>query len=166
MPRNTAYFDSQASAAASLGIDIYEIPDAKSAGCPAFRSGRVYRDELLTWLEEKKLERIHSASSHSDEGKNRQRMIARTMVGLADCANLGLLTDDQHFEFGKTIVEAAQDKDILHVFISVVFEWLCDTFPELPDAYKAHPKIVKWLFQQADERRRREKTKQEKRARG
>jgi hypothetical protein len=31
------------------------------------------------------------------------------MMGLAECANLGLLTDDQHFEFGKTIVEAAQE---------------------------------------------------------
>ena len=30
-------------------------------------------------------------------------MIARTMMGLAECANHGLLTDDQHFEFGKAI---------------------------------------------------------------
>jgi hypothetical protein len=50
MPRRVAYFDSQASAAATLSLDIYELRDAKAAGCPAFRSGRVYRDELVRWL--------------------------------------------------------------------------------------------------------------------
>ena len=52
MPKRVAYFDSQASAAATLNIDIYELRDAKAAGCPAFRSGRVYRDELVRWLKE------------------------------------------------------------------------------------------------------------------
>lgn len=52
MPKRVAYFDSQASAAATLKIDIYELRDAKAAGCPAFRSGRVYRDELISWLKE------------------------------------------------------------------------------------------------------------------
>ena len=52
MPKRVAYFDSQTSAAATLNIDIYELRDAKAAGCPAFRSGRVYRDELLRWLKE------------------------------------------------------------------------------------------------------------------
>jgi hypothetical protein len=52
MPKQVAYFDSQASAAAILNLDIYELRDAKAAGCPAFRSGRVYRDELLRWLKE------------------------------------------------------------------------------------------------------------------
>ena len=54
MPKQPAYFDSQASAAASLGIDIYEIREAKGAGCKAFRSGRVYPDILLPWLERKR----------------------------------------------------------------------------------------------------------------
>jgi len=49
-----AYFDSQASAAASLGIDIYEIREAKRAGCKAFRSGRVYPDILLAWFESRR----------------------------------------------------------------------------------------------------------------
>jgi hypothetical protein len=75
MPKHPAYYDSQAVAAASENVDIYEIREAKREGCPAFRSGRVYRDELLAWLEEKKLKRIYSASLHSDEGKNRQLVI-------------------------------------------------------------------------------------------
>jgi hypothetical protein len=43
MPHEVAYFDSQASAAAALNISIEEIRRAKRAGCPAFRSGRVYK---------------------------------------------------------------------------------------------------------------------------
>ena len=54
MPKHPAYYDSQAAAAAALGIDIYEIREAKRQGCPAFRSGRVYRDELLQWFERKR----------------------------------------------------------------------------------------------------------------
>ena len=54
MPKQPAYFDSQASAAASLGIDIYEIREAKRAGCKAFRSGRVYPDILLAWFESRR----------------------------------------------------------------------------------------------------------------
>jgi hypothetical protein len=52
VPKRVAYFDSQASAAATLNIDIYELRDAKAAGCPAFRSGRVYRDEFICWLKQ------------------------------------------------------------------------------------------------------------------
>lgn len=49
MPKQPAYFDSQASAAATLKIEISELWEAKAQGYPAFRSGRVYRDELLRW---------------------------------------------------------------------------------------------------------------------
>ena len=52
MPKQVAYFDSQASAAATLNLDIEMLREAKARGCPAFRSGRVYRDELLRWLKE------------------------------------------------------------------------------------------------------------------
>ena len=54
MPNSTAYFDSQASAAATLKIDIRDIREAKKAGCPASRSGRVYRKPLLKWLAKNK----------------------------------------------------------------------------------------------------------------
>jgi hypothetical protein len=48
MPKQPTYFDSLASAAAALKIDIYELREAKRQGCAAFRSGRVYGDEYLT----------------------------------------------------------------------------------------------------------------------
>jgi hypothetical protein len=57
------YFDSQASAAAALGISIKKIRQAKAAGCPACRSGRVYGDELVAWFEEKR--RLAAASPAS-----------------------------------------------------------------------------------------------------
>jgi hypothetical protein len=53
VPKQIDYFDSQASAAAALKVDIYDLREAKRQGCPAFRSGRVYRDELLQWFERK-----------------------------------------------------------------------------------------------------------------
>jgi hypothetical protein len=54
MRKKPAYFDSQASAAAVLKIDIYQLREAKAEGCLAFRSGRVYRDEFLAWLAERR----------------------------------------------------------------------------------------------------------------
>jgi hypothetical protein len=54
MPHEVAYFDSQASAAAALNISIEEIRRAKRAGCPAFRSGRVYKKPLLKCLAKNK----------------------------------------------------------------------------------------------------------------
>ena len=54
MPRKPAYFDSQASAAATLKIDISELREAKTEGCTAFRSGRVYTAPLLAWFAEKR----------------------------------------------------------------------------------------------------------------
>jgi hypothetical protein len=61
MPKQPPYFDSQASAAATLKIEISELREAKAQGCPAFRSGRVYRDELLCWRKEH-----HSSISKSE----------------------------------------------------------------------------------------------------
>jgi hypothetical protein len=68
MPRNVAYFDNQAAAAAVLKLDVYELREAKAAGCPAFRSGRIYRDELLPWLVEWRRQRAGQATSKSTVG--------------------------------------------------------------------------------------------------
>jgi hypothetical protein len=57
MTKLPAYFDSQASAAATLRIDISELRQAKAEGCPAFRSGRVYTAPLLAWFTEKRRRR-------------------------------------------------------------------------------------------------------------
>jgi hypothetical protein len=48
------FYDSQAAGAAALNIDVYVLRDAKREGCPAFRSGRVYRRELIERFQEKK----------------------------------------------------------------------------------------------------------------
>lgn len=45
-----ASFDSQASAAASLRVELEEIRQAKRDGCAAFKSGRVYQKPLVAWL--------------------------------------------------------------------------------------------------------------------
>jgi hypothetical protein len=69
MPRNVAYFDNQGAAAAVLKLDVYELREAKAAGCPAFRSGRIYRDELLPWLVEwRRRQRAGQATSKSTVG--------------------------------------------------------------------------------------------------
>lgn len=44
-------FDSLKAAASALKLPMRVIQGAKTAGCTAFRSNRVYESELLTWLE-------------------------------------------------------------------------------------------------------------------
>lgn len=44
-------FDSLRAAAAALKLPMRVLQTAKAAGCPAFRSNRVYESELLQWLE-------------------------------------------------------------------------------------------------------------------
>jgi hypothetical protein len=79
MAKLPTYFDSQASAAATLGIDISELRRAKAEGCPAFRSGRVYTAPLLAWFAEERQQREDLAP-------------AKTVDGISD---LGLLNDSE-----------------------------------------------------------------------
>lgn len=44
-------FDSMKAASAALRLPLHRLRTAKAAGCPAFRSNRVYEGELLQWLE-------------------------------------------------------------------------------------------------------------------
>lgn len=37
-------------ASAVTGVSFYDLQTAKAAGCPAFRSSRVYGAELMAWL--------------------------------------------------------------------------------------------------------------------
>ena len=67
MAKRPAYFDSQAQAAATLNIDISELREAKAEGCPAFRSGRVYRDELLRWLKQRRCSKSRADALDADE---------------------------------------------------------------------------------------------------
>jgi hypothetical protein len=76
MPRKPAYFDSQASAAATLKIDISELREAKTEGCPAFRSGRVYTAPLLAWFADKRQRRADLAAA-----KTADDMLDQVLVG-------------------------------------------------------------------------------------
>ena len=58
-------FDAMSSAAKILEIPIAEIKRAKAGGCSGFRNGRIYRKDLLEWLEENP-EAIGSASTIND----------------------------------------------------------------------------------------------------
>ena len=147
MKNEVAYFDSQASAAAALKIDISELRKAKREGCPAFRSGRVYRVELLSWLEEKRLEATEFADPDEIEEPEESRpIIKRAILAISECAAFGVLTAEQYFELCRTIVEAADDPQIRWFFWQTIQNWLKRNFSQVAirEARKAHPKILKW----------------------
>lgn len=56
------YYDSIRAAAGVLGMSVAALMAAKGAGCPAFRSGRVYGAELAAWLE------THTLPVATDDG--------------------------------------------------------------------------------------------------
>jgi hypothetical protein len=147
MPKQPAYFDSQAAAAAALNIEIDDIREAKREGCPAFRSGRVYGKELLSWLETRALQNNGSAKANGSGLEKGRSVIAQTIRGLSVCANLGLLTPGQYFDFCLTIVEAADDPELREVFRQTIRNWLEMNFSKIEEAKarKAHPKIMSWF---------------------
>ncbi len=142
MPKQPAYFDSLASAAAALKIDIYELREAERQGCPAFRSGRVYGDEYLSWRQARELEKVGCIGIEECRS-----VIAQTLRGLSVCANLGFLTPEQYFDFCRTIVEATHDQELREVFRQTILNWLQLNFSEVADAKarKAHPEIMSWF---------------------
>jgi hypothetical protein len=96
MPNDTAYFDSQASAAATLKIDIRDIREAKKAGCPAFRSGRVYEKPLVKWLAHNKSKRTkRKIDSPDDEPRH---ALCEAMISLAKRFDGGLITSGEYFD--------------------------------------------------------------------
>ena len=148
VPKQRAYYDSMAAAAAALNIDINELRELKASGrCPeAFRSGRVYVGPLREYIAANQRKKI--AALASKKQKTNQEAVVTAIVGILECANHGILTDDQQFEMGTQIVEAVKDARLLRLWIHTQFEWLASTFPELSDAHKTHPKIVDWLCRQ------------------
>ena len=120
MPKKTAYYDTQGSAAASEGIDIYKIREAKASGCKAFRSGRVYRDELLQWFQRERArarEKQRDADSDDEmvsasDWKYRRMVLfdvleflhsayADNRIDLAKYAELGEATVEQMIKLGE-----------------------------------------------------------------
>ena len=147
MPKRPAYFDSIAAAAAALGIDIEELREAKRQGCPAFRSGRVYRDELLSWLQARDLQKTGSVKANGAGLEENRFAIAQTIRGLSVCANLGVLTPEQYFDFCKTIVDATNDWKLRDVFRETIANWLQLNYSKIENAKarKAHPEIMSWF---------------------
>ena len=157
MPKQPAYFDSQASAAAALKIDVDDLREAKREGCPAFRSGRVYRYELLSWLETRALQNTASAKLNGIGLEKGRSVIAQTIRGLSVCANLGILTPEQYFDFCLTIVGAADDPELREVFRQTILNWLQLNFSEVAEAKarKAYPKIMSWFHSETKAQARR-----------
>ena len=146
MAKQPAYFDSMAAAAAVLRIDIEVLREAKRQGCPAFRSGRVYRDELLRWLQEKHLQKLRLDQTDA-RGRTGQSVIAQTIEGITNCVELGVLTPEQSFDFCRTIVDSADDPELRELFRRTLSEWVEYNFSEIAEskARKAHPRIMSWL---------------------
>ena len=113
MPKQPAYFDSQASAAAALRIDKDELREAKAQGCPAFRSGRVYRDELLQWFERKRVrarERLRDADSDDEmvsasDWKNRRSVLFDVLEFLHDAYADKRIDLTKYAQLGEATVE-------------------------------------------------------------
>jgi hypothetical protein len=110
-PRDIAYFDSQASAAAELKISIDEIRWAKRAGCPAFRSGRVYKKPLLKWLAKNKSKgmkcmpkgRMASANYVAKILSNLSEValkvaLSQALFSLMKRFDAGLISSEEYFE--------------------------------------------------------------------
>jgi hypothetical protein len=115
--KNPTFYDSQAAAAAALGVSVYDLRDAKGAGCRAFRSGRVYREEILAWFKDHPITQsktVPSVPSASDEEpifigaildwENRLQMIFAVNEFLDEAFSDGQITPAEYRRIGdKTI---------------------------------------------------------------
>ena len=50
------FYDNYAQASSALNVPIPVLKRCKKAGCPAFKSTRIYRDDFLAWYAEHKAE--------------------------------------------------------------------------------------------------------------
>ena len=157
-----AYYDSQASAAAALNVDIYLLREAKSEGCPAFRSGRVYREPLLEWLGKHKPrafrnERMtHDPFAPAQTGDARIDRISdvgRAIIALTNCVNRGLITSPRYLEIGTELVRSITDEmmdwpeaqPLIKEWTEKLCQFLFTEFDDLKAGSEAHPALVGWL---------------------
>jgi hypothetical protein len=91
-----------------------------------------------------------------EEGRS---VIAQTIRGLSACANLGVLTPEQYFDFCHTIIDAADDQELREVFRQTILNWLQLNFSAVAEAKarKAHPKIMSWYRSETKTRARRKR---------
>jgi phage terminase Nu1 subunit (DNA packaging protein) len=59
------YFENQKQCAAALSLDVRQLKEWKTEGCPAFRFSRIYHAELLDWIKKKKKD-IRAEESAAD----------------------------------------------------------------------------------------------------
>jgi hypothetical protein len=110
MAREPAYFDSQASAASVLNIDIDVLRDAKAAGCPAFRSGRVYKKELQEWLRKnaRKKSSVRNADDEivsAQDWENRRQLLFDLLEFIHSAYIDGRIGLKEYREIGSETVE-------------------------------------------------------------
>ena len=154
------YFENQRQAASLLGLDEYELKEWKAQGCPAFKYGRIYHAELLEWIEAAKRAKARGAAKAAtgdDGAKRRTAAIAEAIIAVAKAYQAEALTHEQHFEQTTALVEATGNKEVLAGWIQSQFDWLAENFPDLADAWKAHPKVMQWLHDLAGLRGQRRK---------
>jgi len=93
------------------------------------------------------LERPASCQTPSIGYRHQDLGTCNKIRGLSVCANLGVLTPEQYFEFCKTIVDAANDWELRGVFRETIANWLQLNYSKIENAKarKAHPAIMSWL---------------------
>lgn len=148
------FFDSQQQAASLLGLDVYQLKQWKADGCRAFKHGRVYRYELLEWMAKHNKSRV-AGGARSDLGKSQNGVhgaVLKALAALADLYEARLLTTDQFFDQTTAIVEASNHDELLKGWIQLNFDFIAINFPDMADAWKTHPKIMRWFEVQANVR--------------
>ena len=62
--------------------------------------------------------------------------------------NYNLGKEEEYFELGKTVVEAAGNEEVRQIFTDLIYGRLRSEHSELLDAFNAHPKMTYWIIRQ------------------
>ena len=115
-----AFTSSSKAAAKFLGIEPSQARLAKEAACPAFRSGRIYLDELAEYIAETCAEGIppldDSEQLESKEILERRRMLAQVRIyqHKLEVEKRAVISIDEH---NRAMTKAA------HAARTVIMEW-------------------------------------------
>ena len=98
--------------------------------------GKSLQGPLLEWMEAKRAK----AQKVIPPGANARRVaIAEAIIAVARAFEAEAITREQYFDQTTELVEATGDKEILTGWIQNQFDWLCESFPNIADAWKEHP---------------------------
>ena len=81
------------------------------------------------------------------------------MFALAKAYEADGITHEQYFEQTTALVETLGEKEVTTAWIQNQFDWLSENFPNIADAWKAHPKVMQWLHDLAGFRGQRKRLK-------